>query len=52
MPAYGEKQQPAGVKIPAKPINNGLKTMRCGKGFKIQPQHYTAGPNAVLQANE
>jgi len=52
MPKEGMSQKPAGVKKPAPPLNNGTKTMICGKVFKIKPQHYTASPNAVIQANK
>ena len=52
MPTEGKKQKPAGVKITPPPLTNGTKTMICGKVFKIKPQHYTASPNAVIQANK
>ena len=50
MPAYGEKQQPAGVELHNSPEINPIKGMRIKpKGFKIMPQEYKG--NAVLNAN-
>ena len=50
MPTEGKRQNAAGVSLPATPLSNGTKTMKCGKGFKIKPQEYKG--NAVLNANK
>lgn len=50
MPSQGQKQKSAGIKLPTPPLNNGMKTMVCGKGFKIQPQKYKGNP--VFAANK
>jgi hypothetical protein len=52
MPIEGKSQKPAGVKKDMSGPYNTTKTMVCGKVWKIKPQEYTAGPNAVMQANK
>ena len=51
MPSEGKTQKSAGVKLPTPPLNNGMKTMKVGKGFRIKPQE-KKGINAVLNANK
>ncbi len=50
MPSKGKQQKPAGIKLPTPPLSNGMKTMVCGKGFKIKPQTYKGNP--VFAANK
>ncbi len=50
MPSKGKQQKPAGIKLPTPPLQNGMKTMVCGKGFRIKPQTYKGNP--VFAANK
>lgn len=51
MPAYGEKQKPAGVAKQSAPVNSSVKSMKRNiKGFEIVPPVYKGNP--VHNANK